>query len=155
MFENRFGIPLAAFSTAAHAVHKKRRAALSPFFTKSRIQARDPFLKQLIYKVCRRLESENAKQQTPLVLSHVFNCFSADSILSLAFGDEPSFINTPTWQTPFVRAMDALVKSTHLNCQFPFMVSLANAIPDGILLKTPSFGPVVQFPQVRPSIFSK
>ncbi|KAJ5173752.1 Cytochrome P450 [Penicillium coprophilum] len=147
VYENRFGIPSAAFSTAAHAVHKKRRAALSPFFTKGRIQARAPFLQQLIDKVCDRLESENVKQQTPLVLNHVFACFSADSILSLAFGDEPTFIDTPTWQTPFVEAMDALVKSTHLNSQFPFMVSVANAIPEWILLKTRSFGPVVQFRQ--------
>ncbi|KAJ5174167.1 Cytochrome P450 [Penicillium canariense] len=114
VFENRFGIPTAAFSTAAHAVHKKRRAALSLFFTKSRIQARSP-------------------------------SYSSSLTRSLAYGDEPSFINTPTWQTPFVCAMDALVKSIHLNCQFPFMVPLANAIPEWILLKTPSFGPVVQF----------
>lgn len=61
VFKNRFGIPLAAFSIAAYAVHKKRRAALSPFFTKSRIQARAPFLQQLIDKVCQRLESENSE----------------------------------------------------------------------------------------------
>ncbi|KAJ6028402.1 Cytochrome P450 [Penicillium herquei] len=145
--QNRFGIPSAAFSTAAHSVHKNRRAALSPFFTKSRIQAHAPFLQELIDKICSRLASENAGQQTPLTLNHVFACFSADLIMSLAFGDEPSFILTPTWQTAFVRAMDTLVQSTHMNTQFPIMVPLANAIPEWILLRTQSFGPVVQFRQ--------
>jgi cytochrome P450 len=150
VFENRFGVPSATFSTSDHAVHRKRRAALSPFFSKSRIQTREPFLQQLIDTISRRLEAENAGQTSPVALNRVFACFTADSILSLAFGEEPRFIQTPTWQTPFTRAMDALVQSTHLNSQFPFMVSLMNAVPDSLLLLSPSFGPIVEFRRVRP-----
>lgn len=149
VLENRFGVPSAAFSTSAHAVHRKRRAALSPFFAKNQIQARGPFLQQLIDTICRRLESENAGLQNPVTLNRVFACFTADSILSMAFGEDPSYIQTPTWQTPFVQALDTLVQSTHMNTQFPFMVSIANAIPEWLLMLSPSFGPIVEFRRVR------
>lgn len=148
VFENRFAIPKAAFSTAAHSLHRPRRSALTPFFTKSKIQAHGPFIQGLVDRVCARLRSEYAAQDRPLVLNDLFAAVSADVIVFLAFGDEPSVCATADWKTPFTTAMDDLVASTHVNSQFPFMVTLTNAIPDSLLLKIPDLRPVIEFRHV-------
>jgi hypothetical protein len=148
VFENRFSIPTAAFSTADHVAHKRRRAALSPFFTKSKVQGHGPFIQSLVDTVCRRLTEEYQGQERPLTLNDMFACLSADVITSLAFGHAPQFCESQDWKTPFTKAMDDLVASTHINTQFPFMVPLTNAIPQSLLAKSPAFEPVITFRQV-------
>ncbi|KAM3436075.1 hypothetical protein MY4824_004553 [Beauveria thailandica] len=145
VLENRFSIPTAAFSTAAHALHKPRRAALAPFFTKSKIQAHAPFIQQLVDTICTRLRDEHAGTGQPVVLNDVFSALAADVVTTLAFGDAPTVCASENWKTPFTEAMDNLVSSTHVNTQFPFMVSLTNAIPESLLIKSPAIRPVLEF----------
>ena len=152
VFENRFSIPKAAFSTAAYSLHKHRRAALSPFFTKSKMQAHAPFIQSLVDTICLRLQDEYAGKGRPLVLNDVFAALAADVVIALAFGDEPTVCVSENWKTPFTSAMDNLVASTHVNTQFPFMVPLTNAIPESILMKSPAIRPVLEFRHVSCSL---
>ncbi|KAL4867993.1 hypothetical protein BDV12DRAFT_186272 [Aspergillus spectabilis] len=151
VFQNRFSIPTAAFSTADHLAHKRRRAALTPFFTKSKIQAHGPFIQGLVDEACQRLTDEYCGQPKPLTLNDFFACVSADVITTLAFGDPPHLCQSPDWKTPFTQAMDDLVASTHVNTQFPFMVPVTNAIPPSLLAKSPAFEPVISFRQLLSS----
>lgn len=154
VFENRFNIPTAAFSTADHVAHKRRRAALNPFFTRSKIQAHAPFIQTVVDTTCTRLEKEFGGKQKPVVLNDMFACLSADVIVALAFGDEPTICHSENWQTPFTKGMDNMVSATHLNSQFPFMVHVVNAIPDSLMAKSALFQPIIEFRHVyiHPSI---
>lgn len=148
VFQNRFSIPKAAFSTANHVAHKRRRAALTPFFTKSKIQNHAPFVQSVVDIVCDRLENEFQGKKKPATLNDMFACVAGDVIITLAFGEKMGLCESEVWKTPFTRAMDDLVGSTHLNTQFPFMVPVANAIPDSVMAKSEAFRPIIEFRHV-------
>ncbi|KAI8314310.1 Cytochrome P450 monooxygenase [Colletotrichum sp. SAR11_59] len=56
--ENRFGIPGATFSTARHELHKIRRAAISPFFAKSKVREQTGDIQALMNTISRRLSTD-------------------------------------------------------------------------------------------------
>jgi len=146
LFEARFNIPKAAFSTADHAAHKHRRAAITPFFTKTRIQQHGPLVQSLVDKICSRLSAEHdAGFKKPVNLHDVFACLSGDVITQLAFDKDYALCSSLEWQTPFTKGMTSLVSSTHVTTQFPFMVPIMNMIPDSVMLKNEQMGPVVRF----------
>lgn len=145
VFEARFNIPKAAFSTADHVAHKHRRGAITPFFTKSRMQQHAPFVQSLVDKICSRFSQEYADRNKPVNFNDVFSCLLGDVITVLAFDKEYNLCSSQDWQTPFTKGMTSLVSSTHLTTQFPLMVPLMNMIPDSVMLKNEQMGPVVDF----------
>ncbi|KAI1261742.1 cytochrome P450 [Xylariaceae sp. FL1019] len=50
------GTPLSTLSAIDHDVHKRRRTAISPFFSKYRIAAQQDTVKTLAFRLCQRLE---------------------------------------------------------------------------------------------------
>jgi cytochrome P450 len=55
-FTNSNGMPNAAFSTPDHDLHRKRRAALNPYFSKAKVRSLQPRIEEVLDKLMGRFE---------------------------------------------------------------------------------------------------
>lgn len=55
-FCNQFGIPDSAFATVKHDVHRMRRAALNPFFSKAKVRSLQPLIQDVAHQLLTRLD---------------------------------------------------------------------------------------------------
>lgn len=55
-FCNQFGIPDSAFASVKHEVHRMRRNALNPFFSKAKVRSLQPLIEQVAHNLVSRFE---------------------------------------------------------------------------------------------------
>jgi cytochrome P450 len=66
-----------------HDVHRMRRA-LEAFFSPANVKSLGPMLKQLVYRLCERLEEEGRNGAVRIKLG--FACYATDGITTYAMG---------------------------------------------------------------------
>lgn len=95
-----FGTTMAAVGTASHELHRVRRAALNPFFSKRSVARLEPVIQANVDKLRTRLEGF-ASTGDPVNLVDAFTALSADVIGSFAFGQSYGFLDAgdfnPGW----------------------------------------------------------
>lgn len=64
-------VPFSVGGTIEHDLHRKRREALNPFFSKKSVEELGPMISQKIEQVCRNLE-DHLKQPQPVNLSALY-----------------------------------------------------------------------------------
>lgn len=65
--------PTGIFSTPEHDLHRMRRAALAPYFSKRRVRAYVPYLRDILDKLCYRLKHEYAGKDKILNLGDMWS----------------------------------------------------------------------------------
>lgn len=148
--DHRFNNPKAAFSTSDHALHRLRRSALNPFFSKRAISERAPIIQKHIDAVCRRLKSEFQNTGRILVVNEMWGCWNTDIIIEYCFERRYNFIYEPNFKSPFVKSMMDLLDGVHWVTQFPGLVTMMNWMPDTIVGRMDTrMKNVIKFNEVR------
>ena len=146
----RFGAPYAAFSTPEHEIHKRRRAAISPFFSKKRIFQHSNAIRKQVEKLCHRLSVDFKDQPRPLLLKNAFTSYAADVITQYTFGKSYGFLDDPDFQSEFILAIQGFKAIGHLCNQFPWLARLLANLPDKLVqIVQPSMATVIEFQKVR------
>ena len=144
------GIYNATFTTTGHALHRMRRSAIAPSFSKRKVQNRGPFIQSQLDKICSRLTQEYVGRNRILVMNDVFTCYAADVILESMFDRSYGFLDSPIFECAFGKSMKALKSMAHISAQFPWLHKLANRLPERLLLKLqPSLAAIIQMQDVR------
>lgn len=109
-----FGTKLAAVGTTGHELHRVRRSALNPFFSKMAVTRLEPVIQANVNQLRMRLQ-EAASTGKPVNLVDAFTCLSADVIGSFAFGRSYGFLDTddfnPGWhKLMMVSPLSSLLK---------------------------------------------
>lgn len=94
---------LSAFGTTDHDLHRQRRVALNPFFSKTQIRKFSPWIQQRADILCRRLEEEYKGTEKVLVLNDAFTCFTADNIMRYSFGEHHTYIENKDFDAPMLK----------------------------------------------------
>jgi cytochrome P450 len=81
-----FGTTNAAVGTTDHDLHRMRRSALNPFFSKQAVMKLEPVIQGNIDRLRDRL-ADTAGTGIPVNISDAFTCLSADIIGAYAFGE--------------------------------------------------------------------
>ena len=68
-------VPLSVGGSLQHELHRKRREALNPFFSKKSVVDLGPMISRKVDLLCKRLE-DHLKSQVPISLSDVYYAFS-------------------------------------------------------------------------------
>ena len=127
-------MPESTFNTIDADLHKMRRGALAPFFSKRSINALEPMLVGKVNKTCGRL-SEFKESKTPVDLRLLFSCMTTDIITEYAFPQCFDLLSTPdlspTWRNTFAEGLRSFQWFKH----FPFLWSVLRSIPDPVFLK--------------------
>ena len=149
-FEHRFNAPYASFSTTEHDLHRQRRAALSPYFSRRNVLEYTPHIQALVDKLCIHLTSDYVGTSRVLGLDDMFVCLSADIITYFAFGQSHGFIDANGFQSRFTTAIRNMEDLVHYTTQFPWLLTIGNLLPDSVMTYClPTTKPVVQYQRVR------
>ncbi|KAI9644280.1 hypothetical protein NHQ30_007636 [Ciborinia camelliae] len=128
----QFNTPDTGFGAEDHHVHRMRRAALNPFFSKASINRLSPMLTAMVEKLSSRLEEFRNTNQ-PLNIRLPFQCYTADIITLYATNrcwdhlEVPDF--NPTWAETFV-AISILGKWAKF---FPRIYTFIECMPRWVL----------------------
>ncbi|KAF1949520.1 putative cytochrome P450 [Byssothecium circinans] len=132
--QNQFGMPESTFNTIDADLHKRRRGALAPFFSRRSINALEPVLLEKVNQTCNRLQGFK-DSKAPVDLRLLFSCMTTDIITEYAFPNcfdllaDPDL--APAWRDTFANGLRNFQWFKH----FPSLWSVLRSIPDKMLLK--------------------
>ncbi|ROT38151.1 putative cytochrome P450 [Sodiomyces alkalinus F11] len=145
-FKYRFGIPDATFSTTHAELHRERRAALAPFFSKQRIRSLNPRISETTDRISHRLATEYAGSGRVLNVGDMWSSMTIDVTSELAFSRSVNCSDAPEFKSPLSVGMQTIIWAGHWNAHFKILVDLMGWIPDGILgTVLPPFKPILDF----------
>lgn len=154
-FQHRFNVPLATFSTSDSDEHRIRRAAISPFFSKSRVRTQNERIQQLASAISHRLTTEYAGQNKPLDVANMWGCYTADVIMDIVFARPKHFSRYPDFESPFTLAIRNMSTWAHVTLHFGWILTIMNQFPDGVAKALfPPFRPIIEFKEVSRPVMS-
>ncbi len=128
--ENRFNNPQSSFATSDPDLHRIRRGALNPFFSKRAIAERAEFIQRRIDVVCQRLKTEFQNRDRVLVVNDMFGCWVTDIITEYCFERRYDFIQEPDFKATFVQSSIDLIEGVHWLTQFPWIATVTGWVPE-------------------------
>ncbi|OAQ58690.1 cytochrome P450 oxidoreductase [Pochonia chlamydosporia 170] len=132
-FSSQFGIPDSVFGTADHDLHRLRRGALNKFFSKAAVTRLEPIVHNAIEKLVSQLETY-AGADKPAPMTMAFSCMTTDVVTEYAFAKSYDFLNSPTFEPNFHRAIIAGSDMGPWIKQFPWLITLMNKLPKSIVM---------------------
>jgi cytochrome P450 len=149
-FRYRFSVPEATVQTATAEVHRRRRAAIAPCFSKARIRSRNGDLQAIIDRISDRLDTEYAGTGKTINVNFMWSAMASDIISEIGFAQRTNYWAEPDFMSPYAQAIAQAVGAAHVMTHFGFLVTALNSLPDAVLaMLMPSFKPVLQFRKVR------
>ena len=88
-YVNAFGNTCSGFGTVGHDLHRIRRAAINPFFSKQKVAALQPVIQQLVDKLCNKFEKCKGTGEV-IPMECAFDAFTMDVITEYAL--DTSFV---------------------------------------------------------------
>jgi cytochrome P450 len=133
-FSAQFGIPDSVFGTPGHDLHRLRRGALNRFFSKASVTKLEPIIHSKIEKLVAQLLGHVGSGE-PVVLNMAFSCLTTDIVTEYAFAKSYDFLNSPTFEPNFHRAIVAGSDMGPWIKQFPWLMTLMNKLPKSVVMK--------------------
>lgn len=145
----RFGAPSALFSTPRHDVHKMRRAAQDPFFSKRRIAQLAPQIQSKADKMCSRLARDfvgGDSGKKPVSLDNMFASYIADVTTQYSFDRDFDWLGHKDFESPFLKVIRGFKDIAHPCTQFPSLARVMTAVMKLMIkLAPPSMSLVLEF----------
>lgn len=123
-----FGNTKATFTTIPHDLHRRRRAALNPSFSKAAVTRLEPEIRHLVNQLCRRIEEFKGTGQ-PVDLGLAFAALTADVVTKYSFGNCYKCLEAPDFNPLLYKAIQANTQTTPLAKQFGWMIPLSRSMP--------------------------
>ena len=149
-----FGMNYATFATVPHDLHRRRRAALNPSFSKAAVYNLEPEIRALVNQLCKRLK-DYRKSGEPVNLGLIFSALTTDVITGYSFGKSYECLQAPDFNPQLHEAIHANTKTTVLAKQFNWIIPLSRSLPHWMVqAMDPAMMQMVYFAEVRPEAFS-
>jgi cytochrome P450 len=127
-FYSMLGNPQATFPTVRADVHKRRRAALNPFFSMNAISKLHPTIQSTVDKLSERM-SQCAEKNETIPLFYAYRCLTVDIISDYAFAGKLGMMEREDWGESFYSAWRSLWEMSGLIRQLPFIMDAFEAMP--------------------------
>lgn len=145
-----FGNTTSMFGTVSHDLHRVRRNALNPFFSKQAISRMEPLIRDLIEKLCVRFESCRSTGE-PVNTLDAYAALTTDIITTYSFNTSYGCLEDPHWKNEWPQAMVESTMSVHLNKQFKWVFPAMQATPEWIVkIVNPPVMNLINFQKVSP-----
>ncbi|KEF50879.1 uncharacterized protein A1O9_13069, partial [Exophiala aquamarina CBS 119918] len=118
----------ASLTTVPHELHRSRRAAISPFFSKRSVSNLESVITGLAERLCLRLSSYSGTG-LPVVLNDAFSCFATDVITEYAFARSYDFLQNPNFLPNLRLSLQGLMVSVHYVKHFPWILGIMDLLP--------------------------
>jgi len=127
-FYGAFGSNSAAFTTPSNELHRVRRAALNPLFSRKMVLELEEVVQSKVKKLCRRLTEALAARQ-PIDLHHGFRAVSVDVITDYAFDNCHNLLDRTDFGVDFFAMVRGLGPAFWFFQQWPFIQPMALKTP--------------------------
>ncbi|PYH89584.1 cytochrome P450 [Aspergillus ellipticus CBS 707.79] len=120
--------------TEAHDLHRRRRAALSPFFSKQSVRKLEGSLQKIMRKVVQRLY-ERAEHQPIVNLNVLYASMTSDIVTEYALGESWGYLDMPDLNERAYRVIAASCGGFHFSTFVPCMGTVLRRLPRWIMVK--------------------
>lgn len=127
-FYNALCVPNSTFGTPSNDIHKIRRGALNPMFSRQKVLELEAIVQAKAAKVCRRMQ-EGVDAGRAVDLHHAFRSVSVDVISDFAFDSCYDFLNTPDLGATFFEMARGIGPALYVFQQFPSFQAIALKTP--------------------------
>ena len=123
-----FAAHKASLGTIKHELHRSRRAALNPFFSKQSIRRLEPILHHTLAKVLRIL-SAAAKSGESMRMNLLYSATTSDIIYEYCFGQSANNLDRADLNEQFFTVFHESAKGFHFACYNPWFVPIIQKLP--------------------------
>ncbi|KAK5118214.1 hypothetical protein LTR85_008194 [Meristemomyces frigidus] len=127
-YYNALCVPNSTFGTPPNDIHRIRRGALNPMFSRQKVLELEGIVQQKARKVCARMQAGVDKNE-PVDLHHAFRAVSVDVISDFAFGECYNFLDKDDIGANFFAMARGIGPALWAFQQFPSLQSLALKTP--------------------------
>lgn len=169
-YTNQFGLPQSMFGTNDHDLHRIRRAAVSPFFSKGAVRKLQPIIDERLDALLVRFREFQASS-APMPLDYAFSACTnglnlphsnrqplteiTDIAQEYAFARSDHRVDQHDFEPTFHNASVAGSTSGAMIKQWPWILPLMQSLPDSFMTwLDPNMGSYFAFQRVSPSITS-
>lgn len=132
-YVNSFGNTTSGFGTVDHDLHRLRRAAINPFFSKQKVAALQPVIQRLVDKFCRKLEKVRVTDEV-VPMECAFDAFTMDVITEYSLDTNFGYLDHPGWSSDFRELERAFGEMGYLQKLFPPLLNIMNSLPDWLII---------------------
>ncbi|MCJ1271041.1 hypothetical protein MMC22_010940 [Lobaria immixta] len=127
-FADCFGPTTMGFATVSHELHRIRRSALNPYFSKRSIAEYAPVIQSVVDKFCTRLD-EATRTGELVNLKYAYAAVSTDVINEYCYSRTYNAVLAPDFNIGFYESIMALSQLCHVFKQMPWFFALMHSLP--------------------------
>lgn len=121
-------------TTIPHELHRKRRAALSPYFSSANVRRLEPIIQDSLTKLLGRLDSCYKSGQV-LPITVAYKAMTSDIITSYAFGKSTNYLLKEDFNISFFETIASVFEVAHSMLHIAWLGPLIQALPIPLLVK--------------------
>lgn len=133
-FYSAFGLKTAGFGTISNELHRVRRGALNPLFSKRAVLQLEDVVQAKVEKLMDSA-SHKLERGESVDLYHGFRALSVDVITDYAFDNCYNQLDTPDYASGFFNMLQELLPRGWFLQAFPFMLPITNLITPNVARK--------------------
>ncbi|KAG8534412.1 uncharacterized protein KY384_001257 [Bacidia gigantensis] len=116
------------FDTVDHDIHRVRRAAWNPYFSKQSMYKLQGFIQSTVDTLCTRFAEHRASNR-PAKLIYAYSCLTADIISEVCFPESFNLLSSREFRSDQHDAWRKASEMQHVFKQFPLLVPFFNSFP--------------------------
>lgn len=152
---NGLGASPTALGSQKHDLHRSRRAALNPFFSKQNIRRLDPTVANVLGHIFQRLDHQIRTRQ-PINLSILYRAATHDIISEYAWGESGVCFGKEDLNQPYFQAYHEMVTTWHVGCYFPWIGHTMRKLPSwAVAMLVPTARHAINTIEVSSSSYSE
>ncbi|KAG4418059.1 hypothetical protein IFR04_008796 [Cadophora malorum] len=128
----QFDVPQSMFGTNDHDLHRIRRAAVHPFFSKGAVRKLQPIIEERVEALMGRFRGFQASGE-PVPLNYAFSAYTNDIAQEYAFARSDHRIDQDDFEPTFHDASVAGSTGGALIKQYPWILPLMKVLPDSFM----------------------
>jgi len=145
----RFGCDTSVFTTSSDELHRVRRGALNPLFSRARIVDLQTIIRDKIGILVDRIR-EFQKDDRILPINRAFMALTGDVVMEYCFSMSYDHLKLDNFDKTLHEPFMAASISGHLSLQCPWVPKILFALPESILVKIePLYALVFRMQAVR------
>lgn len=142
-------VPESTVATVSHELHRTRRAALNPYFSKASVRRLEPVIQETLQTLLSRFVA-CAKTGATMRINTVYQAASIDIITSYAFGVSVDYLKKDDYNVQYFEAAAAGYQMVWWITFTPWLGFLLTSFPESVVcFLMPGFKFLSQMQRVR------
>jgi cytochrome P450 len=134
------GLPGAVSFATEGELHRPRRMAVAPFFSRSKViddYASDKgAMRSVANRLSHTLSTSFAGRREPVNIRRMLASAATDIIWEIVFRQPSHFTEAPEFSHPFPMSFEGALAASHWNSHFPWLMKMLNLIPEWVIYAT-------------------